>query len=134
MTEKKQETTIKLHGRPFEGVVTSSKMQKTVVVGFERRKFLPKYERYEKKRTHLKAHNPESINAQEGDRVIIHETRPLSKTKHFIITEILGKERGYEERKANLEESKKRKEVVEDVPETKDVEEASEEKPEETKE
>ena len=134
MTEtKKQEPSIKLHGRTFEGVVRSSKMQKTVVIEFGRRRFLPKYERYEKKTTRLKAHNPESINAQEGDRVIIQETRPLSKTKHFVITEVLGKERGYEERKAGLEESKTRKEAKEE-PKEETVEEETKEQPEETKE
>ncbi|MDA1196522.1 MAG: 30S ribosomal protein S17 [Nanoarchaeota archaeon] len=126
--ETKQKTNIKFHGRTFEGVVTSSKMQKTVVISFERRKFLPKYERYEKKRTQLKAHNPESLNAQEGDSVIVQETRPLSKTKHFIVTQVLGKARGYEERKTHLEESKKRKEVVEETAKEKEiVEEAKEE-------
>jgi small subunit ribosomal protein S17 len=79
---------IKEHGRTFKGTVTSDKMTKTVTVEFERRHFVPKYERYERRSTTIKAHNPEEIDAREGDVVVIQETRPISKTKSFIVTEI----------------------------------------------
>jgi len=82
---------LSLRGRIFEGKVISDKMHKTVTVEWERRKFVPKFERYEKRRTKVKAHNPESINAKTGDLVIIMETRPLSKTKNFIVIEIKNK-------------------------------------------
>ncbi|MFH1589765.1 MAG: 30S ribosomal protein S17 [archaeon] len=80
---------ISLRGRVFEGIVTSDKMHKTVTVEWERRKHVPKYERYEKRRSKVKAHNPESMNAKTGDKVKIMETRPLSKTKNFIVIEII---------------------------------------------
>lgn len=76
---------ISLRGKSFIGTVVKAKMQKSVVVQWERRRYVPKYERYEKRRTKVKAHNPPCINAQEGDRVRIHETRPISKTVHFTI-------------------------------------------------
>ncbi len=76
-------------GRTFEGRVTSDKMHKTVTVEWPRRKYVPKYERYEKRKTSVKAHNPEDINAKEGDKVRIMETRPLSKTKKFIVIEVI---------------------------------------------
>ncbi len=60
-------------------------MSKTVTVEWTRRHYIPKYERYEKRRTRVKAHNPDEIDAQVGDIVTIKETRPLSKTKNFII-------------------------------------------------
>jgi small subunit ribosomal protein S17 len=85
--EKKVE--LKVHGREFVGVVTSDKMSRTVTVAWDRRQFIPKYERYEKKLSKVKAHNPESINAKEGDKVRIKECRPLSKTKNFVVIEIL---------------------------------------------
>lgn len=66
-------------------------MSKTVTVEWEGQRYIPKYERYQKTRTRVKAHNPESINAKEGDVVKISETRPLSKTKNFIVTEIVSK-------------------------------------------
>jgi small subunit ribosomal protein S17 len=78
-------------GRKFTGIVTSDKMSKTVTVEWERRRYLPKYERYQKRRTKVKAHNPPEINAERGDTVIIEETRPISKTKSFLVTSILKK-------------------------------------------
>lgn len=98
--------TLKLHGRTFTGTVMSTKGQKTAVVEFERRAYVPKYERYERRRTRLKAHNPDCIDAQEGDIVRIKECRPLSKTKHFVITERTGKEELFAERAALREEAK----------------------------
>ena len=108
---------LKCRGKIFTGVVISTKMQKTATVEFERRAFLPKYERYEKRRTRIKAHNPECINARDGDIVKISECRPLSKTKNFVVIENLGKEKGFEERMESLEESKTRKEAKEEVEE-----------------
>lgn len=81
--------TISLRGRTFVGRVVSDKMNKTVVVEWERRHFLAKYERYIKRKTKLKAHNPECINAKKGDKVKIMESRPLSKTKNFVVVEII---------------------------------------------
>ncbi len=80
-------SSISLRGKEFVGKVTSAKMSKTVTVSWEWRRYVPKYERYEKKRSKVKAHN--TINAKEGDIVRIRETRPLSKTKHFVVVEIL---------------------------------------------
>lgn len=74
-------------GRTFTGKVVSDKMTKTVTVEWERRKYVPKYQRYEKRRTRIKAHN--EMGAKKGDTVEIQETRPISKTKNFIVTRIL---------------------------------------------
>lgn len=82
---------ISTRGRTFKGKVISDKMNKTVTVEWERRKFIKKYERYEKRRTRIKAHNPETIEAEKGDTVQIEETRPISKTKNFIVTKIIKK-------------------------------------------
>ncbi|MBI5389425.1 30S ribosomal protein S17 [Candidatus Woesearchaeota archaeon] len=88
---------LKVRGRTFTGRVTSAKMHKTVVVEWSRRHYLPKYERYEKRKTKIKAHNPTSINAKENDIVQIAECRPLSKTKHFVVVAIVGKHHMYDE-------------------------------------
>lgn len=80
---------ISMRGRTFKGTVTSDKMASTVSVEWERSKYVPKYERYEKRRSRVKAHNPDSIGAKKGDYVEIKETRPISKTKSFIITKII---------------------------------------------
>ncbi len=107
--EKKSPFTgdIKVRGRVFTGTVISAKMTRTATVEWDRRVKLPKYERYMKKRTRVKAHNPDIIKAEEGDIVKIMECRPLSKTKNFVIVENLGKEKGYAQKKEALEESKK---------------------------
>ena len=68
----------------------SAKRSKTAKVGWERRYDLKKYERYERRRSQLHAHNPPCIDAKEGDMVKIRECRPLSKTKNFIIVEKTG--------------------------------------------
>ena len=76
---------IKVRGRIFRGIVVSDKMTRSVVVEFDRIYKIPKYERYAKKRTRIKAHNPDCIKAKVNDRVVIIETRPISKTKNFVV-------------------------------------------------
>ncbi len=70
------------------GVVVSTKMDKTAVVAVENRSPHPKYRKIVVKTKKFKAHDPES-KCQEGDRVRIRETRPLSKTKRWEIKDIL---------------------------------------------
>ena len=97
---------LRIRGRIFTGTVTESKAQKTATVEWERRYYLPKYERYEKRKTRMKTHNPDCINAKKGDIVKIMECRPISKTKHFVITEITGKNIAYMEKEHLMQESK----------------------------
>jgi ribosomal protein uS17 len=73
------------HGRTFTGIVVGDKMHRTVTVQWERRHFVPKYQRYERRYTKVKAHNPDEIDAKKGDTVTIMETRPISKTKSFVV-------------------------------------------------
>ena len=70
------------------GVVVSDKMNKTVVVAIENRSPHPKYGKIVVKTKKFKAHD-EDNKCKEGDRVRIQETRPLSKTKHWKVAEIL---------------------------------------------
>lgn len=72
------------------GVVVSNKMQKTVVVEVETRSPHPKYGKIVVQSKKYKAHDEEN-KCQQGDRVRIQETRPLSKTKRWIVSEILTK-------------------------------------------
>ena len=97
---------LSIRGRQFTGTVISAKMRKTAVIEFERSYFLKKYERYEKRRTKLKVHNPECINAKEGDVVDIMECRPLSKTKNFTIIQKLGIQKGFKGKMEAREASK----------------------------
>lgn len=72
------------------GKVVSTKMDKTITVAVERRLKHPVYGKYVKKTIKLKAHD-EKNECSEGDVVKIMETRPLSKTKRWRLTEIVEK-------------------------------------------
>lgn len=79
---------LKARGRVFSGKVISDRMAKTVSVEWPRIVRIKKYKRYMKKRSKVKAHNPECINAKIGDNVMIMECRPISKTKKFVVIEV----------------------------------------------
>lgn len=70
------------------GVVTSNKMDKSVVVSVERKVKHPKYGKFVKKTTKFVAHD-EKNECNPGDTVRIMETRPLSKTKCWRLVEIV---------------------------------------------
>ena len=76
--------------RRIVGVVTSNKMQKTVVVQVERRVKDRKFHKYTTTRVRYKAHD-EKNEYKIGDRVEIVETRPLSKDKRWRVAETLNK-------------------------------------------
>jgi len=73
-----------------EGVVVSDAMQKTRVVKIERVYRHPRYERVIRMSKKLKAHD-EANESRIGDRVLIEETRPLSKEKRWRIRKILSR-------------------------------------------
>ena len=79
------------------GRVVSSKMRSTVTVQIDRRVMLPKYERFAKRYSVIKAHNPRNVGAETGDVVTIAECRPISKTKHFIVVKKHGSKTGGDE-------------------------------------
>ena len=70
------------------GVVTSSKMEKSIVVSVERKVKHPKYGKFVKKTTKFVAHD-ENNDCNEGDTVKIMETRPMSKNKNWRLVEIV---------------------------------------------
>jgi len=78
-----------IRGRVFEGIVKSSKAHNTAIVEWDYNLFIPKYERYERRKSKLVAYNPECIKAKEGDKVKIAECRPISKTKSFVVVGVV---------------------------------------------
>jgi small subunit ribosomal protein S17 len=70
------------------GKVTSDKMNKTIVVEVERRVPHPKFKKIVRKTSTFYAHD-EKQEAKIGDRVLISETRPLSKLKRWNLEEVL---------------------------------------------
>jgi small subunit ribosomal protein S17 len=73
-----------------EGLVVSDKMDKTVVVAVEDRVKHPLYGKVVRRTNKLKAHD-ETNSAGVGDRVLLMETRPLSRSKRWRLVEILEK-------------------------------------------
>lgn len=74
-----------VYPKKMQGVVVSNRMMKTVVVLVTRLKKYPKYKKYYKVSKKFKAHD-ESNEYKIGDKVVIQETRPLSKDKRWNIT------------------------------------------------
>jgi small subunit ribosomal protein S17 len=98
MAEATEKTT-STRGRPKTriGVVTSNKMQKTVVVTVKRRAAHRQYGKIltlrEKYKAHVEDHDyPKKVTINEGDKVRIAETKPTSKDKRWRVVEVL--ERG----------------------------------------
>jgi small subunit ribosomal protein S17 len=75
-----------------EGIVVSTKMDKTVVVAVVDRVRHRRYGKTMQRTSHLYAHD-EANDAHEGDRVRLAETRPLSKLKHWRVVEVLERAR-----------------------------------------
>ncbi len=83
MTERKSS-----HKKVQMGVVTSTKMQKTITVRVERRLPHPLYGKYFTRSKKYLVHDPESA-ANEGDKVRIIECRPLSARKRWRLLDIV---------------------------------------------
>ena len=76
-----------------EGIATSTKMDKTVVVTVTERVRHPRYGKTVQRSTKLFHAHDEANNVREGDRVRIAETRPLSKQKRWRVVEVLERAR-----------------------------------------
>jgi small subunit ribosomal protein S17 len=90
MTNNEQSTG---HKRVLQGKVVSNKPVggKTVVVEVERRVLHPKYKKFVRSRAKYHAHD-ENNECNINDEVLIQESRPLSKTKRWVVTKNLGSE------------------------------------------
>jgi small subunit ribosomal protein S17 len=75
-----------------EGIVISTKMDKTVVVAVVKHVRHRRYGKTMQRTSNLYAHD-ENNDAREGDRVRVSETRPMSKQKHWRVVEVLERAR-----------------------------------------
>ena len=91
MSEEQTESTHAAR-RTLEGVVTSDKMNKTVVVMVTHRVRSQQYKKYMTKRVKYKAHS-ENNDFHTGDRVEIVESRPLSKDKRWRVAKLIERAR-----------------------------------------
>ncbi len=77
----------KKSARTVTGKVVSNKMQDTIVVMVERRVKHPVYHKYIKRSTKVHAHAPKN-DCQIGDVVVVKESKPISKTKNWVLVDI----------------------------------------------
>ncbi|KAJ3192701.1 ribosomal 40S subunit protein S11A [Irineochytrium annulatum] len=84
--------TVSIRGRIMSGVVTSTKMKRTIVLRREYLHYIPKYNRYEKRHKKVAAHmSPAFIGVEIGDMVTVGQCRPLSKTVRFNVLKVQKK-------------------------------------------
>jgi small subunit ribosomal protein S17 len=81
-----------VRGATLTGTVVGTKAAKTATIKMTKKILIPKYNRYTSRTYKIQAHNPESIDAKDGDLVKVMETRPISKTKHFCVVEIIKRD------------------------------------------
>ncbi|AWV87991.1 30S ribosomal protein S17 [Bradymonas sediminis] len=95
MAEENQEpqataTTERGRKKTRVGEVVSDKMDKTIVVAVTRQFMHPKYRKFVRRQKRYQVHDPAN-ECRPGDRVLIEETRPLSKNKRWKLKEIIEK-------------------------------------------
>lgn len=75
----------------FKGTIIKKDANHSATIEWTYYYHVPKYERYEIRRSRLRVHNPPCLDAQIGQQVLAVKTRPLSKTKNHVIIQIIEK-------------------------------------------
>lgn len=78
-----------VRGQVITGKVVSDRMRGSVVIVRDYLHYVKKYKRYEKRSSKIHAHSPPCLEVKTGDNVKIAECRPLSKTKKYVVVEVL---------------------------------------------
>jgi len=79
---------VSIRGRILKGVVTSTKMKRTIIVRRNYLHYIKKYNRYEKRHKNVPAHCSPCFKVKEGDTVTVGQCRPLSKTVRFNVIRV----------------------------------------------
>ena len=120
----------------FKGKIVKKDINRSATIEWEKSHYVPKYERYEVRRSRMRVHNPPCIDANVGDHVLVARTRPLSKDKNHVIIELIssGLESEIKESKSKKPANKKKstERIVEAKKDSNDLE--KEEPKEEVKE
>ena len=96
----------------FKGKVIKKDINRSATIEWTRPYFVPKFERYEVRRSRMRVHNPGCIDAGIGQNVLVAKTRPLSKNKNHVIIKIIEDEN--ETQKKTVTKKVKAKEESED--------------------
>ncbi|MEK6924233.1 MAG: 30S ribosomal protein S17 [Candidatus Micrarchaeota archaeon] len=89
MAKKNPATAITTRGATFQGKVVSVKARKTAVIARDYVRKVPKFERFEKRKSKVHAHVPDGLAVSLGDVVRVEECRKISKTKAHVVTKII---------------------------------------------
>lgn len=76
----------------FTGKIVKKDINRSATIEWNRPCYVPKYERYQFKRSRMRVHNPACIEGQLDQTVLVARTRPLSKTKNHVIIKLLSEE------------------------------------------
>ncbi|NOZ30584.1 MAG: 30S ribosomal protein S17 [Crenarchaeota archaeon] len=76
---------LRVRGILLEGTVVKVRAKRMAVIRHEYLYYDPKYKRYARRSKKIHAHLPDCISINPGDRVVIGETRPISKTVKFVV-------------------------------------------------
>ncbi len=82
---------INVKNEPLKGTVVKKDISRSATIEWSKSHYVSKYERYELRRSRQRVHNPTCLNAELGDEVLAVKTRPLSKTKNYVIIDIIKK-------------------------------------------
>ena len=88
---------LSVRGRVMEGIVTSTRMHRTIVFQMDYLSLIKKYARYERRRSRKLAHLPPCIEANVGDTIKVVECRPLSKNVSRVVVAVTPAEEGAKE-------------------------------------
>jgi len=100
------EVSVKLE--TLNGKVVKKDINHSATIEWFRSYYVPKYERYELRRSRLRVHNPACVDAKVGQEVLVAKTRPLSKTKHHVILQIKNAEIAVSDNEESTKKSAKK--------------------------
>jgi len=73
----------------LKGKIIKKDISHSATIEWFRPCYVPKYERYEVRRSRIRVHNPPCIDAQIGQEVLVAKTRPLSKVKNHVVLKVI---------------------------------------------
>ena len=78
-----------IRGRILTGTVRSAKMKRTIIIRRDYLHYIRKYQRYEKRHKNVPVHLSPAFRVKEGDKVVVGQCRPLSKTVRFNVLKVI---------------------------------------------
>jgi small subunit ribosomal protein S11e len=80
---------VSIRGRILTGTVRSAKMNRTIIIRRDYLHYIRKYQRYEKRHKNVPVHMSPAFRVKEGDKVVVGQCRPLSKTVRFNVLKVI---------------------------------------------